>query len=170
VWYDAAARMDRWAAADLLREVTTERFGGVEAAVAAGLALRYDGGSCFRSEHYQTEIDHLRISRSRRPHYEPETNGCAEKAIQTLKEQVLWIERFDALDELRAPVRAFARRYNEHWLIRAASLPHAGRTARAPDPSGRRDMIASFTKVRPVNLGRRRPRLLPHAFAIPQAT
>lgn len=31
VWYDAAARMDRWAAADLLREVTAERFGGVEA-------------------------------------------------------------------------------------------------------------------------------------------
>ena len=26
---------------------------------AAGLALRYDGGPCFRSEHYQAEIDHL---------------------------------------------------------------------------------------------------------------
>jgi len=26
-WVDAARRMDRWAAADLLREVTTERFG-----------------------------------------------------------------------------------------------------------------------------------------------
>jgi putative transposase len=117
VWFDAAARMDRWAAADLLREVTTERFGSVEAAVAAGLALRYDGGSCFRSEHYQTEIDHLGISRSPAFHYEPETNGCAEKAIQTLKEQVLWIERFTTLEELRAAVRAFGRRYNAEWLI-----------------------------------------------------
>jgi len=43
-WVDAAARMDRWAAADLLREVTTERFGSVEQAVAAGLALRYTAG------------------------------------------------------------------------------------------------------------------------------
>ncbi len=56
-WADAGLRMDRFAAADLLREVTTERFGSVEQAVAAGLALRYDGGPCFRSAHYQTEID-----------------------------------------------------------------------------------------------------------------
>ena len=55
-WVDAAARMDRWAAADLLREVTTERFGSVEQAVAAGLALRYDGGPCFRSDHYLSLI------------------------------------------------------------------------------------------------------------------
>ena len=56
---------------------------------------------CFRSDHYQTEIDHLGIARSPAFHYEPETNGCAEKAIQTLKEQLLWIDRFDMLDELR---------------------------------------------------------------------
>ena len=117
VWYDAARRMDRFAAADLLREVCAERFGSVERAVAAGLALRYDGGSCFRSDHYQTEIDHLGIARSPAFHYEPETNGCAEKAIQTLKEQLLWIERFDTLDELRTAARAFGRTYNQHWLI-----------------------------------------------------
>src|SRR5439155_10515167 len=51
--------MDRWAAADLLREVCTERFGSVDRAVASGLALRYDGGPCFRSDHYQAEIDFL---------------------------------------------------------------------------------------------------------------
>lgn len=85
VWYDAARRMDRFAAADLLREVCMERFGSVEQAVAEGLALRYDGGSCFRSDHYQTEIDHLGIARSPAFHYEPETNGVAEKALQTLR-------------------------------------------------------------------------------------
>jgi transposase InsO family protein len=117
VWYDAAKRMDRFAAADLLREVCAERFGSVEQAVASGLALRYDGGSCFRSDHYQTEIDHLGIARSPAFHYEPETNGVAEKALQTLKEQVLWIERFETLDQLRTAVRSFGRIYNEHWLI-----------------------------------------------------
>ena len=65
--------MDRWAAADLLREVCSERFGSVEQAVAAGLALRYDGGPCFRAGHYQAEIDYLGISRSPAYHYEPET-------------------------------------------------------------------------------------------------
>ena len=117
LFFDAAHRMDRFAAADLLREVTAERFGSVEAAVAAGLALRYDGGPCFRSEHYQTEIDHLGISRSPAFHYEPETNGCAERAIQALKEQVLWIERFETFEELRAAVRAFGRLYNREWLL-----------------------------------------------------
>ncbi len=118
LWFDAAARMDRWAAADLLREVTTERFGSVAQAVAAGLALRYDGGPCFRSDHYQAEIDFLGIARSPAYHYEPETNGCAEKAIQTLKEQILWIERFDTLDELRAHVRRFGHDFNEHWPLK----------------------------------------------------
>lgn len=117
LFFDAAPRMDRFAAADLLREVTTERFGSVERAVAAGLALRYDGGPCFRSEHYQVEIDHLGISRSPAYHYEPETNGCAEKAIQTLKEQLLWIERFETFEELRVAVRAFGRTYNQSWLL-----------------------------------------------------
>jgi len=114
---DAAPRMDRFAAADLLREACSERFGSVERAVAQGLALRYDGGSCFRSHHYQAEIDHLGIARSPAFHYEPETNGCVEKFIQTLKEQVLWIERFETLDELRAAVRRFAATYNREWLI-----------------------------------------------------
>jgi len=116
-WVDASERMDRLAAADLLREVTTERFGSVERAVAAGLALCYDGGPCFRSHHYQAEIDHLGIARSPAYHYEPETNGCVEKFIQTLKEQVLWIERFETLDELRAAIREFARTYNRDWLL-----------------------------------------------------
>ena len=116
-WADASPRMDRLAAADLLREACQERFGSVERAVAQGLALRHDGGSCFRSHHYQAEIDHLGIARSPAYHYEPETNGVVEKFIQTLKEQVLWIERFETLEEPRAAVRAFARTYNRAWLI-----------------------------------------------------
>jgi len=97
--------------------VHTERFGSVERAVACGLSLRYDGGSCFRSHHYQAEIDHLGIARSPAFHYEPETNGCVEKFIQTLEEQILWIERFETLEELRAAVREFSRAYSREWLI-----------------------------------------------------
>ncbi len=148
-WADAGLRMDRFAAADLLREVTSERFGSVEQAVAAGLALRYDGGPCFRSEHYQVEIDHLGIARSPAYHYEPETNGCAEKFIQTLKEQILWIERFATFEELRARVREFTATYNEHWLLERPRLPHTSRGTRAPPrarPDGR-GMITLFTKV-----------------------
>ncbi|MFN8161570.1 MAG: IS3 family transposase [Solirubrobacterales bacterium] len=117
LFFDAAARMNRSAAADLLREVTAERFGSVEAAVASGLALRYDGGPCFRSHHYQAEIDHLGIARSPAYHYEPETNGCAERAIQVLKEQLLWIRRFETFEQLRAAVRGFGPLYSSEWLL-----------------------------------------------------
>jgi putative transposase len=116
-WVDASPKMDRWAAADLLREAVGERFGSVEAGIAAGLKLRHDGGSCFRSAHYQAELDHLGLERSPAFAYEPETNGVVEKFIQTLKEQVLWIERFDTLEQLRARVRQFAIDFNEHWLL-----------------------------------------------------
>ena len=116
-WVDAAPRMDRWAAADLLREAVLDRFGSVEAGAAAGLKLRHDGGSCFKSGHYQAEIDHLGIDRSLAFVYEPDTNGVVEKFLQTLKEQVLWIERFDTLEQLRARVREFAELFNQQWLL-----------------------------------------------------
>jgi putative transposase len=119
VWVDAAPRMDRWAAADLLREACTERFGSVEAAVADGLALRHDGGSVLSLRPLPSRGSTTRISRSPAFHYEPETNGWVEKFIQTLKEQILWIERFETLAGLRAAIRAFAQRYNREWLLEA---------------------------------------------------
>lgn len=130
-WVDAAPKMDRFAAADLLREAITDRFGSIETGAAAGLKLRHDGGSCFRSGHYQAEIDHLGIDRSPAFAYEPETNGIVEKFIQTLKEQVLWIEHFDTLDELRARVRQFAADFNAHWLLERHGYrtPHQAREA-----------------------------------------
>ena len=30
---------------------------------------------------------------------------------------MLWIERFDTLEQLRARIRRFTADYNEHWLL-----------------------------------------------------
>jgi putative transposase len=35
---------------------------------------------------------------------------------------VLWIERFETLEQLRAAVRAFGRAYNAEWLIERHSF------------------------------------------------
>ena len=48
---------------------------------------------------------------------EPEGNGVAERFIRTLKENLLWVRTFKTIEELRAELVAFARRYNETWLV-----------------------------------------------------
>jgi len=113
-WIDAAPRMNRCAAADPRRAAISDRFGSLEADAAAELTLRHDGGSGFRSAHSQAEITHFGINRSPALHYKPETNGVAETFIHTLKKQVLLIERFNTLKQLRARIRQFAHHYNQH--------------------------------------------------------
>ena len=48
---------------------------------------------------------------------EPEGNSVAERFIRTLKENLLWVRTFKTIDDLRAELVAFARRYNETWLV-----------------------------------------------------
>lgn len=48
---------------------------------------------------------------------EPETNGCAERFIRTLKEQCLWAELHHTVDDLRQAVTAWTELYNSEWLI-----------------------------------------------------
>jgi putative transposase len=48
---------------------------------------------------------------------EPETNGCAERWIRTLKDQCLWATLHDTVDQLRQAVAGFVERYNGAWLI-----------------------------------------------------
>ena len=116
-WFEAAARMNRWAAADLLREVTIERFGSVEPAVAAGLALRHDGRQLLPRRalpdrdrpprHQPLNSVPLRARDQRRRREgdpDPQGAGALDRA-------------FDTLEELRAAVRAFGRQFNAGWLI-----------------------------------------------------
>ena len=48
---------------------------------------------------------------------EPEGNGCAERFIRTLKENLLWVRRFDTIEELRLALLAFRQTYNQSWII-----------------------------------------------------
>ena len=48
---------------------------------------------------------------------EPEGNGCAERFVRTLKEQLLWLEPFATVEALRMALLAFKDRYNTQWLI-----------------------------------------------------
>jgi transposase InsO family protein len=113
----AARRGTRFEALEPLRQGIRTHFGGYHDGIAAGLALRHDHGSQFMSDHFQTELRFLGITSSPAFVREPEGNGCAERFIRTLKEQLLWIERFDTVEALRLALLAFKDRYNAEWLI-----------------------------------------------------
>ena len=62
----------------------------------------------------------------------PEGNGCAERFIRTLKENLLWVQSFDTLEALRQALLAFRETYNTTWLIERLGFqsPAAARQAR----------------------------------------
>src|SRR4051794_39299194 len=43
--------------------------------------------------------------------------GCAERFIRTLKENLLWVRTFDTVEELRQALLDFRESYNTTWLI-----------------------------------------------------
>jgi transposase InsO family protein len=79
--------------------------------------LRRDWGPQYRSPHFLGSIGWLGIADDPAFLGEPETNGCAERWIRTLKEQCLWVELHDTIDQLRQAVTGFVDRYNTSWLI-----------------------------------------------------
>jgi len=43
----------------------------------------------------------------------PTGNAVVERVIRTLKEEVVWLRDWESIDELRAAIMAWVRRYNE---------------------------------------------------------
>ena len=112
-----AKRGTRFEALEPLRQGVREEFGSYEEGVAQGLSVRHDHGSAFVSEVYQDELRFLGIESSPAFVRMPEGNGCAERFIRTLKEQLLWIRSFDTVEELRQACHDFLERYNREWII-----------------------------------------------------
>jgi putative transposase len=116
-WTSVAKRGDRFACLEPLYDAVTDRFGKVAPDVARGIALRHDWGPQYTSGHFQGSIAWLGIEDSPAFAGEPPCNGCAERFIRTLKEQCLWAKLYEDVEELRAAVIEFTRRYNNEWLI-----------------------------------------------------
>ena len=69
------------------------------------------------SHHFQGEIRFLGLASSPAFVREPEGNGCAERFIRVVKENLLWVRRFDTVEELRMALQAFLRTYNRAWIV-----------------------------------------------------
>ena len=104
-------------AIDMLRQAIRATRGIFDRDVAEGVALRYDHGSQFISHAFQDELRFVGIRSSPSFVRSPEGNGCVERFIRTLKEQLLWLTRLATVDELDVALRDFAHRYNNHWIL-----------------------------------------------------
>lgn len=114
----AAKSGKRFEALEPLRQGMREHFGGFEKGLALGLAIRHDHGSAYMSDDFQRELGFLGMASSPSFVREPEGNGCAERFIRTLKEQLLWVRTFATVADLVAALGEFKRSYNERWVIR----------------------------------------------------
>lgn len=112
----AASGASRWEALEPVKQGVAKHFDGLDAGAAAGLTLRHDHGSNYMSNDFQREIEFLGIASSPAFVRQPEGNGVAERAIRTLKEQLLWVRHFATVEELRLALAQFAKLYNATWL------------------------------------------------------
>ena len=113
----ASHRADRFEALEPVKQAVRERFGAFAKGIAHGLALRHDHGSQYVSYHFQAEIRFLGIESSPAFVRAPEGNGCAERFIRTLKENLLRMWSLATVEELRRALLAFREAYNTTWLI-----------------------------------------------------
>ena len=127
----AAKRATRYEALEPLRQGVRRCFGRIAENVAAGLIVRHDHGSQYLSDAFQAELAFLGIESSPAFLRAPEGNGCAERVIRTLKEQLLWVRTFATVEELRQALIAWAEIYNRAWLIERHGFktPAAARAA-----------------------------------------
>ncbi len=113
----AAQRATRFEALEPIRQGVRRHFGGFAQGIACGLSVRHDHGSQYMSDAFQQELAFLGAASSPAFVRAPEGNGCAERFIRTLKENLLWVRTFDTVEELRQALLAFRETYNTTWLI-----------------------------------------------------
>ena len=115
----AARRGTRFEALVPFRQALRTVFGDFREGMADGkdLRLRHDHGSPFVSEHFQKEVKFSGVTSSPAYVKEPETNGCAERFVRTLKEQLLWLRRFPTVEDLNQALQEFMETYNRFWIL-----------------------------------------------------
>lgn len=113
----ASKHQTRFEALEPIRQGAHDCFGDFAQGIAAGLNIRHDHGSQYMADDFQGEISFLGMISSSSFVREPEGNGCAERFIRTLKENLLWVRTFETAEDLRLAVLEFKKSYNEQWII-----------------------------------------------------
>lgn len=99
----AARQATRFEALEPIRQGVRQHFGAFGRQIAAGLTVRHDHGSQYLANDFQKELAFLGIASSPAFVRAPEGNGCAERFIRTLKENLLWLRSFERSSSCAKP-------------------------------------------------------------------
>ena len=113
----ASTSGNRFEALEPIRQGVREHFNDYTEKVAEGLAVRHDHGPAYMADDFQNELKFLGIESSPSFVREPEGNGCSERFIRLLKENLLWVRTFATIEELRLALIDFKHVYNEQWIL-----------------------------------------------------
>jgi transposase InsO family protein len=84
-----------------------------------------DNGSCYRSKVFQRACSQLGIKHIRTRPYTPQTNGKAERFIQTALREWAYATAFEHSNQRRRALLPWLHRYNSH-------RPHASLAKKPP--------------------------------------
>jgi transposase InsO family protein len=95
-----------------VRQMLVWAFGSPEN-VPAGVELRSDHGPQYTGSDCADLCDEWNLLHTYAPVGRPTGNAVVERVIRTLKEEVVWLRDWESIDELRAALEAWVKRYNE---------------------------------------------------------
>jgi len=107
----------RFEALEPIYQGAPELYGLLDQGTAEGLVLRYDPGPQYMSHAFQTKFRFLGIESSPASFWQQRLVEVAERFIRMLKQQLLEVQIFNTVEELRQLFREFKKRDNEHWLL-----------------------------------------------------
>ena len=122
-------------------DAVVDRWGHLDADIARGLSLRHDWGPQYRSAHFTGSLAWLGIADSPAFLGEPETNGCAERWIRTLKEQCLWPPCTTPSTNCARPSAALSTVTTAHGLSNGTAIELQRRPTRQHNQPKRHDRI-----------------------------
>ena len=117
IGFEVSSVGDRFHAFAAVEAAVHERFDQIAPGVARGVVLRSDLGSVYTSSFFTRRVKALGLQQSYAYVREPECNGVAERFIRVIKEQCLWVEEFQDVEDARRKIAAFIERYRSSWLL-----------------------------------------------------
>lgn len=94
-----------------LEDALVRRFGLLRR-VKSPLTIRSDNGLVFTSKRYRHTAKLYGLSQEFITPYTPEQNGLIERFIKSLKDECVWLHRFENLDHARAVIENWIEEYN----------------------------------------------------------